>query len=521
MSDEQQWNLELLQEQITALELALEDADWRRLSMEGEREFSREGLRAITELSRLMYLKNPVVQRGVNVKKYYVWGQGVSVKAAQDEFNQVVQDFLDDVKNRDELTGYSARMMKEQELETDGNLFFVFFVNQVTGRVRMRSIPFAEIADIICNPDDAKEPWYYKRVWTESRMDMQTGAISTATRTAYYPDWRYTPVSKPGRIGDAPVLWDAPVYHVKVGGFSDWKFGVSEVYAAIDWARAYKEFLEDWASIVRAYRRFAFQLTTPGGKRGIAAAKARLATTLGDTGTSAEINPPPVTGSVFIANENTKLQPVRTAGATVSAEDGRRLLLMVAAGLGLPETFFGDVSVGTLATAKSLDRPTELAMRDRQTLWEDVYRAILDFVLLWALKAPQGPLRSFGAVQRQVEDGETVEMAEWNQDVDPHIDIDFPPLITRDAKEEVAAIVSAATLDGKPNAGILTERDVVRMLLTALGENDIDEIMAQMFDDQGQRIDQSMNNNQVTEAVRDLREAVRVLIAKYGGDGAG
>src|SRR5690606_26615419 len=115
-------------------------------------------------------------------------------------------------------------------------------------------------------------------------------------------------------------------------------------------------------------------------------------------------NPPPLTGSTFVAGEGTSLQPVRTSGATVSAEDGRRLLLMVAASSGLPETFFGDASIGTLATAKSLDRPTELMMEDRQKLWRDVFINILEFVRLWAVKAPRGPLRSLGRVVDEIED---------------------------------------------------------------------------------------------------------------------
>ena len=342
-----------LSERLAALEMALETADWRRLTMDAEQEFSRDGLRLIAELARIMALKNPLVKRGVEVQRLYVWGQGWNVQAADEEINAVLTAFLDDPKNAPELS-HQARGQKETELQTDGNLFFCFFPNTVTGRVRLRSIPFDEIESMICNPDDRKESWYYRRQWTEDTTSTATGAVETRQRTAYYPDWRYNPTTKPASIGAIPVQWDKPICHVKVGGYSNWAFGCSEIYASIDWARAYKEFLEDWASIVRAYRRFAFQLSTPGGKQGIAAAKAKLNTTYGNAGTGSESNPPPVVGSTFITGGEASLMPVRTSGATVAAEDGRRLLLMVAAAVGLPETFFGDVSVGTLATAESL-----------------------------------------------------------------------------------------------------------------------------------------------------------------------
>lgn len=502
-------NAVILEERLLQLEQTLYSADWRQLTIDSEQEFSRQGLRDITELARLMYLKNPLIQRGVKVKADYVWGQGVSIKAAMDEVNGVVQAFLDDEDNRAELTGHQARIMKERELETDGNLFLVLFTDTIAGRVRVRSIPFAEIDDIIRNPDDNKDPWFYRRVWTEETFDMTTGATMTKTRTAWYPSWRYDPTAKPQTIGGHPVVWSAPVFHIRVGGFSDWKFGVSEVYAAIDWAKAYKEFLEDWASIVRAYRRFAWELKTPGGKRGIAAAKSKLNTTLGTNDT--ETNPPPLTGSTFISGGDASLKPL-SGGPSVSADDGRRLLLMTAAALGLPETFFGDVSVGTLATAKSLDRPTELAMIDRQTLWEDVLQSLLAYVVRVAIKA--GALTGVGTVRRTVEDGRYRETVEPIGDANLHVDIDFPPLVTRDVQQGVDAIVKA------DQTGKLRNVDVARMLLVALGENDIDEIMALMFDDEGNRIDQPDTRpaDQMAEAVRDLRES---LVALRSNDRSG
>ena len=468
-----------LEERLAALEMALETDGWRTLAGGSEQEFSRQGLRTIAELARLNYLKNPIVQRAVDVKRYYVWGQGWTVKAGDADVQAAIDAFLNDTKNDDALTGHEARMQMEIELQCDGNLFLCLFVNQLTGRVRVRNLPFAEVDDILYNPDDAKEPWYYRRVWVETRTDMQSGLAVSERRSAYYPDWRFSPVARPATIGGAPVQWDTPVYHVKVGGFSNWRFGVPEIYDLLDWARAYKDFLEDWASIVRAYRRFAFQLSTPGSKSAVAAAKARLS-----TGIASEGNPAPIAGSTFVAGEGYNLQPVRTSGATVSAEDGRRLLLMVAAGSGLPETFFGDASIGTLATAKSLDRPTELLMMDRQQLWRDVFANLFEYVLRWAVKAPQGALRSLGRVSRYVEDEQYEEHLTWNADIEGEVTIEFPSLLQHDVSAQVAAIVQAATLGqaGTP-AGTIDMPTLSRMLLVSLGAPDAEQIVAALFPD--------------------------------------
>jgi hypothetical protein len=480
MSDS--YTTELL-ERIEALEYALESPEWRRLTTQADQEFTRAGLQNLTELARVMTIKNPLIKRGVRVKQLYVWGQGWTVKAKDALVQDAIDQFLYDQKNDDVIGSHEARMQLESDLQVDGNLFFCFFVNQTNGRVRVRTIPFAEVDEIVSNPDDAKEPWFYKRTWSEQRFDVSSGAISTEQRTAYYPDWRYTPVSTtPKTINGNPVYWDRPVYHVKVGGFANWKFGLSEVYDALDWAAAYKNFLEDWASIVRSLRRFAWQITTTGGNRGVAAAKAKLNTTL--PGTGYETNPPPLTGSVFVGNESTKIAPVSTGGATIAAEDGRRLLLMVAASFGLPETFFGDADVGTLATAKSLDRPTELMMENRQALWRDVFLNILLYVVFWSVKAPQGALRGLATIADEVEDGQHNESLDWGDDTDATISIEFPPLLQHDVAELVAATVNAATLGAAGTmAGTIDRITLSRQLLTLLGISNVDEVMEEMYPD--------------------------------------
>ena len=495
-----------MQERLAALEFAFESLDWRVLSAQSEQEFSRHGLRDITEFSRIMALKNPLIKRSVGVQRLYVWGQGYNVRAETPELDEALTAFYADERNVSELS-QRAMAEKEVELQVSGNLFLALFVNRASGRVRLRSIPFEEIDDILCDPDDVRTPRYYLRTWTEQRMDTQSGALSYEQRQAYYPDWRYDPVAKPDSIGGRPVMWETALCHVKVGGYAHWKFGLSEVYASIDWAKAYKEFLEDWASIVRAYRKFAFQLTQPGGKTAIQAAKAKL-----ESGAPVT-NPAPVAGSTFIAGEGVKLEAVRTNGATVSAEDGRRLLLMVAASAGLPETFFGDASIGTLATAKSLDRPTELQMRDRQNLWVDVLNAIHHFVLLWQVKATQGTLRSLGTVERTVEDGQAFERVVWNEDVSPRVAVEFPPLVQSDTPAMVGAMVDAATLRGQALAGTIDLQTLSGMMLSALGVQDTDQILARLFPDgeTPETPEQTATEAAMIAAVKELREAITAL----------
>lgn len=533
---ESEGNEELLQERLAELELGLEDIGWMRWGLyAAEREFSRDGLYKVMRLARLHYLKNPLINRAVSVQAFYVWGAGVSIKAANEHIDGVVQAFLDDPKNQAELTSHQARVMKETDLCTTGNLFFVFFVNQSTGRVRVRTIDVDEVHEIITNPDDAREPWLYKRVWNAMDFDIDAGLQQPESKQGYYPDWRYRPDHQPKEVNGTPVFWDRPVYHVKTGGLPHMRFGIPEIYCAIDWARAAKEDLEDYATMRRAHSRFAWNLTVKGGRQGIAAAKNKLGTTLADsTSLNVETNPPPLTGSTFIGTSGAQMTPMNVRNSGVNPEDGRRLWLMVAAGTGLPETFFGDANVGNHATASTLDRPTELRMQDRQALWVHVFTAILNYVVLQAVKAPSGPLSSYGSIK--VDPDDDVEYVEWSEDPDadvaegedrPPIDgsvvVEFPDILEHDVAARVSAIVQAATLGNKNGdlVGTLDDETVSKLLLQALGVEDVEGALAELFPDDQEPDEQRLpwhplKLRQMLKLDRDLGIAPDVIAQKLG-----
>jgi hypothetical protein len=504
-------NLELFQERISQLELSLEDFNWARLTAEADQEFSRQGLRMISQLARVYYLKNPLIQRGVRVTCYYVFGQGITLAADDDDVNECIQHFLKDTSNRAELTTQQALTGKETELEVTGNLFFTFFTDKSTGRVRVRTISLEEIQEIFTNPEDRKDNWYYKRSWTEERLDPQSGNSITETKNAYYPDWHFNPPNKQQSIGGIPVRWSTPVFQVKVGGLPDMKFGVCEYYAGNDWARAYKDFLEDWATIVRAYSRFAWNMTVQGGKAGIQAAKRKIGTTVSTS--QIETNPPPVTGSINIQADGTKLEPIRTSGATTSAEDGRRLLLMVCAVMGLPETFFGDISKGNHATAKTVDRPTELKMKDRQTLWSDTLVDMLQYVVEQSAKAPSGLLNGKVIIETAPDGTTWIALPDKSPVA---ITCTFPPILEHDVKEIIGAIVDAATLgaSGTP-AGTIDMETVTRLLCQALGIKDAQAIIDALGEEEKNAADASAVGGGIAEAARELKEAIQHLKESY------
>lgn len=502
-------NYELLQERLVELELAVEDEGWRRLGMEGERDFSRNGLRTIVGLSRIMFLKNPLMKRGVEMHAFYVWGRGLTIKVNDEIANAVVHRFMDNRMNRREFTAHAARVKKEIKLKTEGNVFFVLFTNQLTGKVDIRSLPFDEVSDTVTNPQDKRDVWFIKREWTEESMNFAgNGATRTKTRKALYPIMGFNPkgirglARKPDKVGEYEIFWNSPVYHVDVGGLDDMKFGVPETYAAMDWARAYKNFLEDWASLVRAISRFAWKASAKKGKSGIV--RDKLSTENG--------NRPPVAGSTAVVEPGVDLTPINKSGATTSAADGKFLRLMVASALHLPDTILSnDPQQGALATAKTLDRPTELVVTDRQTLWSDVLKDILQYVLLQAAKATNSASNFPGAVVRTDEDGnEYVEMSGSEEEDPLTINITFPPINDEDPVARINAVIQAFTQGGKELKDVAPKTVFRRLVLSVLGVDNVDEIIEEMESlDEEDETQPQPEPVMPVEAVEALVEALR------------
>lgn len=489
-------SLSHFQERMGELELALDDKEWTRISLETEREFSREGQNTINKLSRYFFLKNPLIKRAVLTQSNYVFGKGIDVMAADGESEEatIINDFMEDPENRRELTSHESMMMKENELQLFGNIFFFLYTNPVTKNVTIRSIPYDEITDIIMHPDDAKRPLYYKREWQAQTMNLDTGIYETQKKTEYFLDWRVSRNSLYGRrssIGRDPVRKNAVIYHVATNQLSDMKFGVSEMYAALDWARAYKEFLENWATITKAHARFAWQLSPAGGKKGAQQAQHKMNQMSGGQGGANER----VTASTFVAGNGTKMEPMKTAGAQPSAEDGQQMIHMVSAATGIFYHYLvGDPSTGNLATAKSMERPMELQFTNRQKLWRDVFKNIIYFAI---------------QQKRPGSDAET--------------DVTFPNLLEHSTKDMIEAIVSASTLNGSTAAGTIPLRKVTELLLKELGEENIEDSLNEWFpegEEMSSQGTQAQNaDDLVQEAVKELREAVNHLAEDHNRTG--
>ncbi len=453
-------------ERMWELELALEDRGWQREQALASLEFSRYGVGQLIRICRIMALKNPLIKRGAEICALYVFGRGLEIRSKNERINKVIQEFLK--RNDDELC-HIGLANKETSAQTDGGLYFGL---KTSTTVDLQMIDPLEIMDVITDPDDTSKDWYYRRQWMRNEI-ASDGHVQAAPMEAYYPACSVVMDPPPGfvqlkELAGKPVNWEMPIHRVKIGAPAKWRWGIPPMYASIDWARAYKDFLEDWATVQRTLARFALLVKTKGGPGAIAAYEALLSTNFADNGgTQIERNPPPNVASAHISSPDTTISAFRGAGSHTGPEQARRLSLMVAAAQGLPETFYGDSSTGSLATAVSLDRPTELKFREIQQRWQGTLQYILQYVCWAEAGRPGSTMREARAAYPQ----------------EAEINVVFPAVLEHDVSVMVESWAHIATLGGRQGiaCGIVDRKTIAKGMLQEVGYQDVDALLDETY----------------------------------------
>lgn len=460
--------VEVLSESVRDLSLQLEDRGWKRIGSDDESTMTREALVQAAQDGRALAVAHPLVRRGISLRTSYVHGQGgpqMSVESDDDTVNDVVQEWWTSRENQNSLTGPEARARLERALSTDGNVFIASFTNPADGRVTNRTIPFEQITRIVTNPEDRGQVWFYERTYSKPAEAFSTTEQSV---TVLYPDLAYAPALRPHRIDGKPVHWDQPVRHVKVNDLEGWQYGIGDTFAIAPYARGYRDFLTDWLKLMKSLSQFAWRGTAEG-KRAQKARQALSRAQQGVPGNDSSV------GATYVSAPGEGLEAIPKTGATIDADSGRPILAMIAAGLDVPVTMLStDPGItGARSTAETLDEPMYRAMRTRQDVWTAVFIDLAEYRIEQAIRAQKLP----GTVVRDA--WTQTDHAELSGDR-PIIHCDWPDLSTSSVDEAVAAIKDADA------TGKLPPLVIARLLLTALGVEDIDDVLEELTDDEGE-----------------------------------
>lgn len=386
-------NIEVLSESLADVQLALDDIGWRPLGMDVDAtEIPLETIKNVAQTTRALLAINPLIKRGIAVRTTYIWGQGVKFEGIEED-----DPILIDPTNQKFIFSPEAQTELEACMATDGNLFVL--VTKLPS-VKMARVPMKQITGTVTAPDNAEDIWFYQRTWDVVVNTFSDAQENVKNKVAYYPaadyDWRVN--GKPRTIRGKPVIWESAILENKANKQVGWKWGVADLMSVIFWSKAYKEFLENSATLVKAYSRYAFKITAQS-KPGVQAASTKVAnlpTRDPQTGEPNNI------GSTAVMGNGTTMTPIGRTGGSVDFEAGLPLAAMVAAGLEIPlTTLTSDGGSSNRSGAETLNEPTIKAMQARQKLWSGFYRRLFTYLDKPNVKVIWGRM-SDGDIQRAI-----------------------------------------------------------------------------------------------------------------------
>ena len=341
----------------------------------------------IIEQSRRTYRADPATRRAVNAMTQFAFAKSVEITARDKAADVEWTAFEQDPANARYMQPHRFARLSRWLL-VDGEFFPLFFIDKTTGKCTIRRLRPEQVVDIITDPEDEDTVLFYERQYTAPG--------ETTPRRVYYPDAlakRYLedhldayPLP-PGvvradrdaghRLTDVCTFCIAyePVGHR----------GVPLMYSGAPWAYAYKEFLEDRATLAKAVASVVDTVTTRGGSRAVDMMRQRLGAVPGvgrdESGGAA---PGGIAGSIWIGNEMQRRQrmPLGTAASDAKI-DGEALLNQAGMGAGLTPAYFGRGELEAMTPAE------QKVFEDYRTLWHGGFGDIAA-VVFWGLSTYGG-----------------------------------------------------------------------------------------------------------------------------------
>lgn len=366
----------VLSESMADVQLALDNVGWLPLGEDTNlQELPLSSIKKQTHVTRALAVINPLIKRGIAVRGAYIWGNGIKLDGLDES-----SPFWKSPTNQKYLLSNKAQLEMESCLATDGNFFLLVTKQSAKTKVhKLTRIPMGQITGVITDPDNSEDIWFYRREWATVVTRPGSDQEDRIDNVEYFPaiDYDFTTNGKPRFFKSKKVNWDSRIAAHSVNKQVGWKWGVPDLLSVMFWAKAHKEFLENQATLVKAYSRFAWKVAAPS------AANARAAST--KVGTAPTMDPmtgqPQGVGATAVTGQGTTISSVGRTGGSVDFEAGLPLAGYVAAGLSVPlNELTADAGNANRSSAETLSGSNEKVMRARQAEHKMFYEAIFAYL---------------------------------------------------------------------------------------------------------------------------------------------
>jgi len=338
-----------------------------------------------------MYHTNLYARALIRALVKFVFGKGPQITPGEEE-NEKVKEVWAEFRRINKLN------QREKEIGVrafrDGEVFIRKFTDETDGTIKIRFIRATSIA----NPKDK-----------QNLSANVTFGIETD------PDDIETPLSYYVVNGDGNFVANIPaeeIIHLKILSDSDQKRGISILRVSAKRLKQYDEWLEDRIVLNKVRSAIALVRNVEGSAGSIKSIREQERST-GTSGDRQKIKLPP-RGTVITASKGIKYEMLSpNVQAADVANDGRAMLLSVAAAHGVPEMIFtADTSNANYASSLVAQNPWVREIEDWQDFFSTLYEELFKDVIEAGIKYGELPEKTKTTCR-----------------------VEFPPMIQADLKE--------------------------------------------------------------------------------------
>lgn len=438
------------------------------------------------DASVVKYNSDPIAQSIINNLTYFTIGRGIKLYVDDPDVYDVIEKFRKD----NDMVHREEQFVKMTFL--DGENFLLFFVNRVTGDVKVRRIYPREIEDIEISKDDMETRLAYHQQWDETPR----GTLQTIRYDRWIRDINYYK-----RLEEAPPQWKASHKSKKHGklkedvfiqfsklGFDDEVRGRAPMAPVLRFLKYYEDWLLDRVRLNHERSKVVW-IKSITGRSSEATKRERRS---------------PKGGVMMVENDHVKYRIEHPRlDANDAKEDGLAILYAIGSGMGMPIHILNQRSDQEVyASIRKADTPFSQSILSYQTHWGGVFEEMYRTVIQAAIDAGNLPEKT--TIKRYVKEGLTDKITDlvrsglsskkiveaFGDDetmmedieirtVDIPISIEFPDMVKEDPKNQAEVlkihnelgIVSKATLSAK--AGYNWGEEVMKMENETPGEGEL------------------------------------------------
>lgn len=342
-----------------------DESEWRKLTGDSSRDLSPLTLERSQEISYYLWEQNLVANRMIELEVAYIFGEGFSIKADDNE----VQGWIDSFINHPTNKLKSKFPKKMRELKLFGNQVWPTFVNDVNGQVRLGYLDPVQIAQIITDPDNIEQPIGVTTKKNHKGEYKRYRVIVNGDEEELFTD-------RTRRIREQ--FTDGDIFFYKINDLSNSKFGRPDLLAQADWLDGYDQFLFGEMDRAQFLRAFVWTLEIAGA-------------------TEDEINnwarkiAPPKPNSVQITNDKMKWD-ASTPGlqAADTSELAKTLRNHSLGGATMPTHWYGGTDDVNRSSGESMGEPTFKMYSMRQNLAGEILSDMISYVIRQRVLAKDG-----------------------------------------------------------------------------------------------------------------------------------